>query len=145
MAAKTITAANSIYMLSILGLFPVPQQLSGFSADAAFSTEAITPFEGVMGVDGNLSGGWVPVERKQSIMIMPDSPSSDMFDAWHAAEEAAREKYIAAAVIIMSATGREYTCLKGFLSTYTPIPEVGKVLKARSFGITWQSITPAPI
>jgi hypothetical protein len=145
MAGKTITSANSIYMLSIANLFPIAQQLQGYSADAAFSTEAITPFEGVMGVDGFLSGGWVPVERKQTIMIMPDSDSSDMFDAWHAAEEAAREKYIANALIVLSGTNREYTCFRGFLSTYTPIPEVAKVLRARSFGITWQSITAGPV
>jgi hypothetical protein len=142
---NTITSANSIIMLSILGLFPVPQQLQGFSADAGFSTEAFASVETVMGVDGNMSAGWVPVEKKMSIMIMPDSPSILIFDAWYAAQEAARELFFAEGVIILPAVAREFTMLKGVMSTYMPIPEIGKVLKARTFGITFQSILPAPI
>ena len=39
-AMASITAANSIYALAILNLYPVPQILQGYSADAAFDTEA---------------------------------------------------------------------------------------------------------
>ena len=49
---QTITSANSIIMLSILGLFPVPQQIFGFAADTGFNTEAFASVEVVMGVDG---------------------------------------------------------------------------------------------
>lgn len=142
---QTITAANSVIMLSILGLFPVPQQLQGFSADTAFSSEAFASVEVVMGVDGNMSAGWVPIEKKMSIMIMPDSPSIAIFDAWYAAQEAARELFFAEGLIVLPSVNRELTMLKGVLSTYPPFPEVGKVLKARTFGITWQSVLPAPI
>ena len=145
MANRTITAANSIIMLAIGGLFDVPQQLQGFSADAAFSAEAFASVETVMGVDGNMSAGWIPVEKKMTIHIMPDSASDTMFDAWYAAQEAARELYFANGTIILPSISREFTMIKGVLSTYTPIPEVGKVLRARAFGITWQSILPAPL
>jgi hypothetical protein len=142
---QTITAANSIITLAILNLFPVPQQLQGFSTDAAFSSEAFASVEVVMGVDGNMSAGWIPVEKRMTISIMPDSPSVAMFDAWYAAQEAARELYFANGIIILPSISREFTMVKGVLSTYTPFPEVAKVLRARSFGITWQSILPAPI
>lgn len=141
----TITAANSVIMLAITGLFPVPQQLQGFSADAAFAAEAFASVEVVMGVDGHMSAGWVPVEKKMTIQIMPDSPSAAMFDAWYAAQEAARELFFADGSIILPSVSREFTMLTGVLSTYTAFPEVAKVLRARSFGITWQSILPAPI
>ena len=38
--AGTITASNSVYMLSVAGLYASPQQLAGYSTDAAFDTEA---------------------------------------------------------------------------------------------------------
>jgi hypothetical protein len=142
---QTITAANSVLMLAITGLFPVPQQLQGYSADAAFATEAFAPVEVVMGVDGNMSAGWVPIEKKMTIQIMPDSPSAALFDAWYSAQEAARELYWADGSIILPSISREFTMIKGVLSTYTAFPEVAKVLRARSFGITWQSVLPAPI
>jgi hypothetical protein len=145
MADQTITAANSVYMLAILDLFPVPQQLQGFSADAAFASEAFDMVEVVMGVDGNMSAGWIPVIKKQTISIMPDSASADMFDAWYAAQEAARELYFAQGVIVLPSIKKEFTMIKGVLSTYTPHAEVAKTLRFRSFGITWSQILPAPI
>src|SRR5579862_454551 len=142
---QTITSANSIIMLAILGLFDVPQQIQGFAADTGFNTEAFASVEVVMGVDGNMSAGWVPVEKKMSIMIMPDSPSIAIFDAWYAAQEAARELFFAEGEIVLPSVSRSFTMLKGVMSTYTPVPEIGKVLKARTFGLTWQSILPAPV
>ena len=41
MANATLTVANSVYMLMIVDLFPVPQQLQGYSVDDVFSTEAV--------------------------------------------------------------------------------------------------------
>lgn len=141
----TITSANSVFMLTVLNLFPTPIQMQGFSADAAFAAEAYAAVETVMGVDGNMSAGWTPVEKKMTVTIMPDSPSAAVFDSWQAAQEAARELYFANATILLPSTNRELTLLKGVLSNYTPFPEVGKVLKARAFGLTWQSVLPSPI
>lgn len=142
---RTITSANSVIMLAINGLFDVPQQLQGFSADAAFSAEVFASVETVMGVDGNMSAGWVPVEKKMSIMIMPDSPSDLLFDTWFAAQEAARELYFANGTVLLPSVQKELTMIKGVLSAYSPLPEVAKVLRARTFGITWQNILPAAI
>lgn len=145
MPAQTITSANSVFMLAILDLFPVPQQLQGWSPDLAFLTEGFDPVETVMGVDGNMSAGWVPVIKKQSIAIAADSPSADMFDAWYAAQEAARELFIAQGVIVLPSIHKELTMIKGVLSTYVPHAEVAKTMRFRTFGITWEKILPAPI
>lgn len=144
MPALTITAANSVYMLSIAGLFDQPQRLQGYAADAAFSTESVETVETVLGVDGNLSAGWLPVAYTQTMQIMPDSLSSLIFEEWHNAQQSAREVFSANATILLPATGRQYTLTRGFLKGYVPIPEAAKTLRARSFSIIWASIAGAP-
>ena len=69
----TLTAANSILMLLIPGLFPVPQQLAGYAADDVFTVDSTQPVEVLLGVDGRLSGGWVPTEKRMSISLQADS------------------------------------------------------------------------
>lgn len=141
----TITAANSIFMLSIRGLFPVPQQLQGYSADDAFSVEAVEPAEVVMGVDGRMSAGYVPYMTPISISIMPDSPSNSLFDAWLAAQKAANEVYAADAVISLPSVNRSYVCTFGILTSIQAFPGVKKVLQARPFRITWESVVAVPL
>jgi hypothetical protein len=145
MPGQTITAANSIYMLSITDLFNTPQQLQGYSADVAFASEGFDMAEVLMGVDGNMSAGWIPVVKKQTIAIQADSPSGDMFDAWYAAQESARELYFAQGEIALPSIRKGFSMFKGVLSTYVPHPEVAKTLRFRTFAITWQSILPAPL
>ena len=61
MATNTITSADCTFLITIAGLFTSPVQLQGFAADRAFETAAVDVAELVMGVDGNLSAGWVPL------------------------------------------------------------------------------------
>ena len=56
---SSITSANAIFLLSISGLYSVPQQLQGFAADDIFDVSGVSPGEVMMGVDGKLSGGFV--------------------------------------------------------------------------------------
>jgi hypothetical protein len=142
---KTITSANSVYMLQILDLFPTAQQLQGYSTDAAFATESYDPVEAMMGVDGIMSAGWVPVIKKQTISLQADSSSCDIFDAWNSAQQTARELYFAMGTIVLPALGKEYTMWKGVLSTYVPHAEAAKTLRFRQFGITWAEVLPASI
>lgn len=145
MARASLTVANSVYMLVIIDLFPVPQQLQGYAADDVFSTEAVDSVETVMGVDGLLSGGWMPTPKRQTITLQADSPSTLMFDAWQQSQEAIQDAYIANAVITLPSLGRVYVCTKGFLTNYTPVPDARKILQPRRFQITWESILGAPI
>ena len=98
----TITAANAVFMLSVESLFPSPQQLQGFAADDVFSHALVAPVETLMGVDGFLSGGWTPQPKVQTIALQADSPSTYIFDTWYAAQEQAREVYIAQAHIALA-------------------------------------------
>lgn len=140
---RDITAANSVLMLSISGLFDSPQQLQGFSADDVFDTEATDAAETMMGVDGKLSAGYVPVPVNWSITLMADSDSNILFEQWYEAEKTARTKYWANATVLLPAIGRKWTMTNGVLMSLPQIPVAKKVLQPRKFGIRWESISPA--
>jgi hypothetical protein len=132
-------------MLVIADLFPVPQQLRGYAADDVLTTEAVDSIETQMGVDGLLSGGWMPTPKKQTYVLQADSPSVGMFDAWQQSQEAVRDAFVANAFITLPSIGRIYTCTKGFMTSYTPMPDAKKILQPRRFVITWESIIGAPV
>jgi hypothetical protein len=140
----SITAANSVYALAIINLYPIPQILQGYSADAAFDTEAADAAEVVMGVDGRMSAGYVPFVTRQTISIMPDSVSSLLFEDWMAAQKAAGEVYFANASVTLPSVNRAYVLINGVLTSFPAIPGTRKVLQARQFTITWESINPVP-
>lgn len=141
----TLTAANSVYLLGILSLYPIAQQLQGYDVDDAFSTDAVTSVETKMGVDAFMSAGWVPAEKKQTIMLQADSPSCEIFDNWHNSMEAAREAYVAFATISIPGLNKSYACVQGYLTSYIPISSVKRLTQPRAFGITWRSILPSPL
>ncbi|MDR0480004.1 MAG: hypothetical protein LBH31_09450 [Burkholderiaceae bacterium] len=141
--ALTITSANSSYILSIAGLYPTGQKLQGYMADAAFASEAVETAETVLGVDGYLSGGWLPTAIKQTISLMPDSPSYAIFENWTNAQNAQREVMTASATIVIASLGKTYTCTKGFLTRSKMMPDAKKVMQGSEFEITWNTITPS--
>ena len=141
----TLTAANAVIMISVTNLFPAPQQLQGFAADDVFSHALVAPVETLMGVDGFLSGGWTPQPKVQTIALQADSPSTYIFDTWYAAQEQAREVYIAQAHIALASIQRSFYCVKGFLTNYPPMADARKILQPRRFTITWEAINAAPV
>ena len=143
MPGRSITGANSVYMLSITGLFPAPQQLQGFAADDVFSTDPVQSAETLMGVDGLLSGGFVFAPIVQGVSLQADSDSNFIFDEWWAAQQQAREVYIANGLVILPNLGTKWNLSRGFLTSYPPMPDAKKLLQPRRFGITWGSVTPA--
>lgn len=140
---RTITSANAVFMLGFTGVYPVAQLLQGFMADAAFAAEAVDTAENVLGVDGIMSSGWIPRMYPQNISIMPDSPSSLIFETVQAAQDTAQEIFQAFGTVQFPATGRKYTLINGVLSNFSPMPEARKVLQGRVFKIVWNSIQPA--
>ena len=143
--ARTLTAANSILMLSITGLFPVPQRIQGYATDDAFSTEAVTPAEVMKGVDGKMSYGYVPYMTPMTISLQADSQSNDMFDAWLSAQKAAGEVFPANGLITLPGLGRSYVLVNGVITQIQAFASVRKTLQARAFTITWDSVDPAPL
>lgn len=145
MPVGSITSTNSIYMLVIAGLFPAPQQLQGYAADDIFTNDPISPVTVSMGLDGLLSGGFTPAPKPQAIMLQADSDSIVLFETWETAQEALKDIYIANAVIRLPGIGKVYTCVKGFLTSHSPMPDARRTMAPRRFQITWQSVVGAPM
>lgn len=143
--ARSITAANAVYMLGITGLFPAPVQLQGFATDEVWGTDPLKSAEVLMGVDGRLSGGFVYVPIEQSITLQADSLSTGLFDQWWNAMQVNQTPFPAQGRIRLRSVGSSWVLTKGFLTTYQPIPDAKKLLQPRKFGITWQQVVPAGI
>lgn len=145
MGRKTLTAANTVIVFTVPGLFDTPVQIQGFAAEDIFDAEAIDTAETVMGVDGRMSGGYVPAIKKQAYTVQADSDSIDFFENLYAATEAVREVYWINGTITLSSVGKEYTMTNGILRNYKPLPDAKKILQPRKFSIDWESALPSPI
>lgn len=141
----TLTNANSSIQLSIAGLFSVPTKLQGYAADDVFSADPLNSSELAMGVDGKLSAGFVFVPVKWSITLQADSASNDIFDQWYAQQQTAKDLFEASGIVLLPTINRKWTMRKGFLTDYPPMPDGRKILQPRKYGITWESISPAPV
>lgn len=141
----TITAANSILLMSVRGLFPVPVRIQGFSADDAFSSEAVALAEVQMGVDGRMSGGYVPVVTPFMVSLQADSPSNDFFDALLQAQRAQREVYVVDAIVTLPSITKSFALTYGILTNGQMFPSVRRVLQPRQFTFSFESVTAAPI
>lgn len=142
--AGTLTAANSVILLSVANLYDVPQQLQGFAADDVFDTGSVTPTETSMGVDGKLSGGFVFNPIVMNVSLQADSDSNIFFENWIAAMVKARETYIATGQVALPSVQRKYAMVRGFLTSHPPTAPVRKTLQPRRYTITWEQVTPAP-
>lgn len=136
---KTITSANSVFALSVPGLFNTPVVLQGYAADDAFSNDAVTTAEVQIGVDGHLSAGYVFQEVKQKIKLSADSISKVLFDEWYNASRAAREVISANATVTLPSTGESYVLTNGYLTSYPALPAAKRKLDPVEFEITWES------
>lgn len=145
MAVATLTAANTSFTLVVVDIFPAPVPIQGYAMDDVFSFEAVESIETQMGVDGLLSGGWLPTPKKMTITLQADSQSIIIFDTWQQFQEANRDAFIANGVLIFPGLRRVFTLTKGFMSSTTLIPDVRKILQPRKFQITWESILGAPL
>lgn len=145
MGRATLTSANSALVLVVPEVIPAPQTMQGYSTDDMFGMESVTNVEVLMGVDGRLSGGWIPSEKRQTITLQADSLSVLFFETWFAQSNAARDSFTANGVLTIPAIGRVYTMFNGFLTGFSPMPDARKILQPRRFQITWEQVFPVPI
>jgi hypothetical protein len=143
--ARTLTTANSVFYITIPGVFSSPQKVQGYSTDAAWDTDSIQPTEVMIGVDGKKSSGFTPRLKAQTITLQADSQSNDLFDKWYEAMRSVYDDYTADAVIEVPGLGFSYHMTNGSLTGYKPLAGAGKVLTARPFIITWEDITRSAI
>jgi hypothetical protein len=141
----SITGATAVVMLSIPGLYSIPQQLQGFAADDIFDVDQIASAETLMGVDGVLSAGFVFVPINQRITLQADSASNAIFDTWWASQQQIQDLYFANAVVYLTALGTKWNLTKGALTSYKPLPAVKKLVQPRPYTIQWQSSLPSVV
>ena len=127
-------------MLTVSNLYPAPVKIQGFAADDAFTTDAVTQTETVMGVDGNLSAGFVFNETPIRLVLMPDSTSYDVFENWRSAQNTAREVYLGSATISMPAVSRKYTIGKLILKSMPSFPPNRKTLQPIEIQMVAQNV-----
>lgn len=143
--AKTLTSANSSFVISATQVFPAPQALQGYAADDAFTLDAIDMAEAVMGVDGKLSAGYTPNPVNVNISIQADSPSIDTFDLLIAATKTTREIVWLDAVVQLPGTGAKYVLTRGVLKNANQMPDAKKILQPQKYVIVFESVVKSVI
>lgn len=140
-----ITSANAVLTLAAIGILSVPQRIQGFATEDIFSVARVTPVETQMGVDGDLSAGFVFTEKKMEITLMAGSPSNSFFDALQSGQEAAIQPFELSGVLTLPSTGLQAVLVTGWLTGYSPLPNGKRTLQPRVYEITWQNINISPI
>lgn len=140
---KTITAANSIFLLAVATVYPVAQRIEGFSADTAWMFDEVSNAEVIQGVDGQMSAGWLPHLTPMTVILQPDKNGIEIFQNWALAEESIREKLYASGTISLPAIGKRYVLSNGVLTGFNPAPDAKKTLAPLTYKITWESIVPS--
>lgn len=140
----SLTAVNAIIMLTIPGVFNQPQQLQQFGVDDAADVETLVVAQTEMGLDGNLSGGYVFNKVKYTYTLKANSPSCFVFDQWKLANDAQEDTFVANGLLLLKSLGTKWTWTKGFMVDWQPAPNVKKLLADRKFGIEWERVAPQP-
>jgi len=138
---RSLTSLDVVLVLTIPGVYPNGVQLQGFKTDDIFDLAAVKPNVTRFGVDGILSSGKQLQPRVMKIHLEASSESQQVFDDWYNAENTSPADSIAASMTaLFPSNGREYTCIRGFLTDYKDMPDAKKVLDPLSYEITWQSV-----
>jgi hypothetical protein len=145
MAGRTITSADSTFVLSSADIALAATILEGYAADASFATDSAQSAETVMGVDGILSAGWTPRPIPMTITLQPDSPSRPLFDALIAAQDAAKDVFRINGVLTLPGNQYSHSLSRGVVVGYTPIPAGQKVLQPMTFQIIWERALTIPL
>lgn len=142
MPDTTITSANSVFTITVPGLFDSPVQLQGYAADRAWSTDQQILTETQMGVDGVKAAGYVFNPVKQTIHLLANSPSKAIFKAIVAAMQSSRDVLYIQCDISLPSTGEAFTGTQGTIEDWKPIADAAKVLQPMDFAINWGTLLP---
>lgn len=145
MADRSITSADSTFVISSADFALAATILEGYAADAAFAMENADTAETMLGVDGKLSAGWIPRSYNQTITLQADSASRALFDALVTAQDAARAIFRLNGVINLPGNQYSYNMTRGVLKNYSAMPNAQKVLQPLTFVIEWERVLAVPI
>jgi len=139
----TITSANSVFTLTVPGLYPTPVTLQGYSTDSAFTSDVWVASEAQMGVDGRMTAGWTPTPFSQTIHLQADSPSRVIFTTIVQTIYQQREIFYMQGSVTLPSTREVFTLNKGVITNSKAFPDAAKVLQPVQVLITWESVKKA--
>jgi len=142
--AATLTVANSAIAMTTEALFPSAVALQGYAADDAFETDAVENGEFSMGIDGNLSAGFVFNAVGLTITLQADSPSLDYFEQIYMYEQENRTKLQQDITISIPGKGRRYDYVQGYMVSYKA-PAGKKILQPGVVVFTFKRMQPSPL
>ena len=145
MAERSITSADSTFVISSADFALAATVLEGYAADASFAMENADTAETMLGVDGKLSAGWIPRSYSQTITLQADSKSRAVFDALVTAQDTTRSVFRLNGVINLPGNKYSYTLTRGVLKNYTAMPSAQRVLQPLTFVIEWERVLAVPI
>jgi hypothetical protein len=116
--AANLTVANSSLVLSVEGLYPKGLTLQGYAADNVFEVGAVENKEIVMGIDGNLSAGFVYNPQPITLTLQADSPSLEVFEQIWQRESSNREALRVGLTIALPSVNKRFVGRNGFLTSY---------------------------
>ena len=136
--ALDLSVANIVVTLAVPGLVSLTV-LQGYAPDDIYAIEAADTGETMMGLDGILSAGYVPVPRVIIFKQMANSPTQQFFDNWGAGEDLARQKFPAFGNIIYPGLFKQAILQTGILRAREFLPNAAKLLQPQTFRVEWQS------
>lgn len=145
MAERTITSADSTFVLSSADFALAAAIIEGYAADAAFAMGNVATAETSLGVDGRLSAGWIPRSYTQTITLQPDSPSRVIFDGISLGQDAAKTIFRINGVITLPGNQYTYAMSRGVLKQITPMATAQKILQPMTYEIEWEKVIPIPL
>lgn len=144
MARKTITSANSIFTLSVEGLY-AGVRIQGYSAEMAFDMEPQQIAETQVGVDDHMSAGYVPHILPMNIQLQADSDSIEIFDTTYLYMKSRREIVWLTGTIEVPSTHQSYAMGEGIMVNYQPISNHARVQAPKRFTINWHNVLSSKI
>jgi hypothetical protein len=139
----TLTVANSAILATVEGLYPSGQRLQGYAADDAFDFTEVENGEYSMGIDGNLSAGFVFNEVPFTLTLQADSPSVLLFENIWNYEVANRTKLTHNWTLTLPDLLRRYDLKGGYMRSYKA-PSGKKILQPAVVQLVFARIQPSP-
>lgn len=142
--AGTLTVANSTITQTVEALYTSAQRIQGYAADDAFDFAEVENGEYSMGIDGNLSAGFVFNAIPFTITLQADSPSISIFENVWQYEVSNRTKLTNQLTVSLPAVGKRYELKNGFMQSYKA-PSGKKILQPGVAVFTFARLQVSPI
>lgn len=138
---NNITSANSsISMTSVLGNI----DFSKFSSDSIGSSDMVKFTETKIGVDGQMSAGYIPTIKSFTLNFEASSSSIPYLLDLERLAEVTKTPQAIVMTMSVPAVNKKFICT-GFFTDCHPTYALGKVLEPMSFKFDFNDVIPMPL